>query len=210
MTVWHAAFVLKIAAGDGSHNKNPVKEVRKTTCSLILKEWYDDYCCVICSCFPASLSLCVKQGASHSFSPTRNTHTQLTGQKPAVGRRGICALMDRQRSHLENRGCVLSSCLANTQLYMADTIEQREGLERKATETGFCVCTRVIYCGSSKCKSCVGVLFLQKVPTHLHHVLRYDRWSSCGFLVCLLYTDLLACLCWFMLPLTCIKSHYTD
>lgn len=99
------------------------------------------HCCVICSCFPASLSLSlsVKQGASHSFSPTRNTHTQLTSQKPAVGRRGICALMDRQRSHLENRGCILSSCLANTQLYMADTIEQREGLEWKATETVFFV-----------------------------------------------------------------------
>lgn len=76
-----------------------------------------------------------QQGASRSFTSTRNTHTQLTGHRQT---RNLCFY-----GRTEGPVCVLSSCLANTQLYMADT--EREGL---AGEPVF-----VLWCGVSVCSS---------------------------------------------------------
>ena len=112
-------------------------------------------------------------------------------------------LMDWQRSHLENRSCILSSCLAITQLYMADTIEQRGGLDWRPQKQVF-VFAQGWFIVVPQIVNSVLVLFLQKVSTLVQHVISYDRWSSCGFLVCLLYIDLLACLCWFRLA---FNSH---
>lgn len=109
---------------------------------------------VIWACFPLSLFLTrsLSPSVAPSFSPSRNTHTQLTSQKhtSTIGRRGICAFMGAQRPHLENQRSTLSSCLASTQLYMANTIEERGVLYAQSSfcvvGIGMCVCSAVIYC----------------------------------------------------------------
>lgn len=85
-------------------------------------------------CYLGFVFLVVTRSLSGSLAA--ETHSQLTSQKHTTGRRGMFAFMGAQRPHLENRCHVLSSCLANTQLYTANTIEQRAALLRQSS---FCV-----------------------------------------------------------------------
>lgn len=95
VTVWHAAVTVTLS----------VEEVRKQTRSSIPVHhsvlWH--HCCVICSCFPASLS--EQQGASHSFPPTRNTHAQLTSYWQ---KRNLCFYGSTEAPFGKKNGAVFS------------------------------------------------------------------------------------------------------
>lgn len=107
--------------------------MRKRTCSLILDMTASLYYLVLFSC----LSLCATR--SLSLIPTEST---LLADKEFV------LLWVRRGPILEKLCCVLSSCLANAQLYMSDTIEHRRGLNGEAEQqTSFLVLHSVIYCG---------------------------------------------------------------
>lgn len=108
VSVWYAA-------GDELVQQEPRKGSERND----LSGWYlkNDVTLLFCS---------QQQGASRSFTSTRNTHTQLTGHRQT---RNLCFY-----GRTEGPVCVLSSCLANTQLYMADTERER----RVSWRTSFC------------------------------------------------------------------------
>lgn len=149
--------------------------MRKTTCSLKLEEWYNCRLCCLVLFFFLSLS-------ARSLSIIFSIHSHTADEPKACHWQTsrVCAFMNTQRPHLEKQHCVLGSCLANAQLYMADTIEQRRGLDGEATWQN-----QFLFCGM---ESLFAVWFIE-VPQIANPVLGCERaisyscfliwWFSC-------------------------------
>lgn len=157
---------------------------------MTLKEWYDG---IAVLSLPVFLSLSPSLLARKLSLIHSNQKHSLTADEPrrTIGWKGICAFMGGTEAQFgKKKTCVLSSCLANTQLYTTDTIEQRRGL-LTATNQFLCCCIGFLFV-------LVWFILVPKIifTDNIHlcsaGFLKCDCVWCGGFVVCLHLSDLLA------------------